>query len=157
MSLSAVRTAIAATLLSVADIGAVHDYERYSHDLDTLKKLYYSPSHRQLRGWFIRRVATQEEGILPPRYLERVTWQIRGVMALDDAGGTEKKMDDLIEAIRDAFRNNRTLNSTVMKQGALPAASPRGMQLDDFGPVMFGGVLCHGVRLSLVTTRELNQ
>ncbi len=157
MSLSAVRAAIAARLSAVADIGVVHSYERYSHDLATLIKLYYSLPHRQLRGWFIRRKATRENGILPPRYLEVANWEIRGFMALDDANATEKKMDDLIEAIRDAFRADRTLGGTVTKIGELPATASRGMQLEDFGPVMFGGVLCHGVRLSLVTTRELNQ
>lgn len=157
MSLSNVRAAIVSTLSAVPNIGVVHSYERYSHDLATLKKLYFSSAHNQLRGWFVRRVGTRENGILPPRYLEVATWQIRGVMSLEDAAGTEKVMDELIEAVRDAFRVDRTLGGTVTKLGTLQPNSERGPQLDDFGPVMFGGALCHGVRLSLVTTRELNQ
>jgi hypothetical protein len=157
MSLQAIRSAIAATLLAVPNIGVVHEYERYSHDLAKLKELYYSKAHRQLRGWFVRRTATKENGILPPRYLEEVNWQIRGVISLDDGAQSELVMDELIEAVRDAFRANRTLSGTVLKIGQLPATASRGLQMDDFGPVMFGGVLCHGVRLSLVTTRELNQ
>lgn len=157
MSLSTVRAAIKATLQSVTDIGVVHDYERYSHDLAKLKTLYYSAPHSQLRGWFIRRVKTAETGILPPRYLEQVTWQIRGVMALDDAGASELVFDELLDAIRDAFRADRTLGGTVTKIGRLQPNAERGLQLDDSGPVLFGGVLCHGARFSLLTTRELNQ
>lgn len=148
------RAALYAILQTVPGIGVVHAYERMAADLSKLKQLYFSPAHQQIRGWFIRRVSVRETGILIPAYLEVVEWQIRGFMALDDSASTELVMDDLIEVVRDTLRGNQTLNATVLKLGLLGAKTDRGLQLQDFGPYLFGGVLCHGAKLSLVTTKE---
>lgn len=155
MSLLAIRTAIANELLAIPNIGVVHTYERYATDLAQLKALYLSGG--ELRGWFIRRETTREIGIAIPRYLEVVQWQIRGFMALNDANASELEFDDLVEAIRDRFRNNSSLSGTVTKTGLLQPSAERGVQLDDFGPFMFAGVLSHGARIRLVTTRERTQ
>lgn len=151
------RQAIAAVLGSVPDIGVVHERERYASDLAKLKQLYFSEAHGDVRGWFIRYVSNRETGILVPRYLDVARWQIRGFMGLNDASESELVLHDLVEAVRDTFRANPTLNGTVTKTGLLQPGAERGVQLDDFGPVMFGGVLCHGVRFSLTTTTERNQ
>ena len=151
------RAALFAILQTVPNIGVVHAYERMAADLSKLKQFYFSQAHQQIRGWFIRRVSVRETGILIPTYLEVVEWQIRGFMALDDSASTELVMDDLIEAVRDKLRENDKLNGTVLKLGLLGAKTDRGLQLQDFGPYMFGGVLCHGVKLSLVTTKERTQ
>ena len=58
MSVSDVRAAIVATMNSVADIGVVHAFERYSANLADLKKLYWSPDHGAVRGWYVRRPQT---------------------------------------------------------------------------------------------------
>lgn len=155
MSLLPIRTAIRDTLLSVAGIGVVHLYERYARDLSALKQLYLSGG--ELRGWFIRRESTRETGIAIPRYLEVVQWQIRGFMALSDENQSELVFDDLVESIRDAFRANSKLDGTVTKTGLLQAGAERGVQLDDAGPFMFAGVLSHGARIRLITTRERTQ
>lgn len=60
MSVAAIRTAIVARLASVADIGVVHDRERYAADHAGLKALYWSPTLGQLRGWHVRRQQTTE-------------------------------------------------------------------------------------------------
>lgn len=148
------RAALFAILQAVPDIGVVHAYERMASDLAKLKQLYYSNTHAQIRGWFIRRVQVRETGIMQPLYLEVVEWQIRGFMAIDDSAQTELVFDGLIESVRDQLRANDKLNGTVLKLGLLGAKTDRGLQLEDFGPYMFGGVLCHGARLSLVTTKE---
>ena len=152
-----VRQTICDVLQSVPNIGIVHDRERFATNLADLKLLYFSAPHNQVRGWFVRRVRVRETGILQPVYLEVVNWRIQGVMGFDDAGASELVLEQLVEAARDAFRANPSLNGTVTKIGLLPASSDRGLQQEDFGPVMFGGVLCHGVRLSLTTTTERRQ
>lgn len=157
MSLSVVRAAIVAAMNTVPEIGVVQPFERYAHDLAKLKQLYFSATHQQLRGWYVRRLTTSENGILPPRYLEAVTWRIQGFMALDDAASSELVMDELIESLRAVFRADRTLGGTVTKTGRLQPNAERGLQLVDSGPVLFGGVLCHGARFTILTTRELNQ
>lgn len=148
------RAALYATIQGVPNIGVVHAYERVSNDLAKLKELYFSRPHNQIRGWFIRRVRVREIGLMQTRYLEVTDWQIRGFMAIDDAAATELTMDTLIEALRDQLRTNNTLSGTVLKQGLLQNGAERGLQLEDFGPYMFGGVLCHGARLGLTTTKE---
>lgn len=152
--MSAIRDAIAATMLSVPDIGVVQLHERYAKASDKLREFYLSPAHQQLRGWFIRRPQIVETDRIQPRSIEYVQWRIQGVMALDDANASELVFDDLIEAMRDAFRANDTLNGTVA-QCALAGGRDAGLQLIDAGPVMFAGVLCHGARLSLTTQRFL--
>lgn len=145
------RAAVMATLQSVPDIGVVHGYERFVTALDKLRQLYYSPGHQQIRGWFVRRVQVRDTGVVKPRRIVVEQFQIRGFMALDDAAQSELVMQGLIDAIRDAFRADPTLGGVISKQGALSAGADQGVRLDDFGPVMFGGVLCHGARMSLNT------
>lgn len=151
------RAALVAILQSVPDIGVVHAYERYAADLATLKALYYSAPHQQIRGWFVRRVSVKEIGILQPEFLEVVQWQIRGFVGLDDSGQSEIVADDLVEGVRDAIRGNPTLGGTVTQIGLLRTSTDRGLQLEDFGPVMFGGALCHGIRFALTTTTQRRQ
>lgn len=157
MSLLPIRTAIQAAVASVANTGVVHLYERYAANLSALKALYQATPADPLRGWFIRRESTRETGIAIPRYLEVVQWQLRGFMALDDSAQSELAFDDSIEGIRDALRADSTLGGAVMKTGLLQPNAERGVQLDDAGPVMFAGVLCHGARIRLTTTRERTQ
>ena len=158
MTIAAVRTAIAARLSSVADIGVVHAYERYSTDLAGLKQLYWSAAHNQVRGWFIRRFQTRESGNIQAHTIEQARWRIVGVMSLVDAAVTELAFDALLERIRDAFAADETLGGTVDQ--CTDPDSRQGeayIQIDDAGPVMFGGVLCHGARLRLSTTRYLDR
>jgi len=158
MSIAAVRTAIATRLSSVTDVGVVHAYERYGHDLARLKQLYWSAMHNQVRGWFVRRFATREAGNIQALTIEQARWRLVGVMSLDDASASELAFDALLERVRDAFSADETLGGTVDQ--CTDPDSPHGescIQIDDAGPVMFGGVLCHGARLRLTTTRYLNR
>lgn len=102
------------------------------------------------------RISSAEYDKVQARSIEQLQWRIQGVMALDDAAASELAMDGLIEALRDAFRDNDTLGDTVATC-ILPDDSEAGLQQDDGGPVMFAGVLCHGVRLHLNTLRYLTQ
>jgi hypothetical protein len=81
-------------------------------------------------------------------------------MSLDDAAASELVFDDLIESIRDAFAADETLGGTVA-QCAVPddgsGNGESGIQLDDTGPAMFAGVLCHVCRLGLNTIRYLER
>lgn len=157
MSLAAVRAAIVMRLAAVPDIGMVHARERNASDLARLKTLYWSATHTQLRGWFVRRVATAETGNVLGRTVEQARWQIVGVMSIDDASASELAFDDLIEAVRDAFAQDETLGGTV-DQCTDPAGDGAScVQLDDAGPVMFAGVLCHACKLSLTTVRYLER
>lgn len=148
------RAAVVARLQAVPEIGVVHGYERYAAALDALRALYYSPAHAQIRGWFVRRVQIRDTAITKPRRTVLEKFQVRGFMSLDDAAGSELVMQALVDSIRDAFRADPTLGGAITKQGPLSPGAEQGVSLDDFGPVMFGGVLCHGARMSLTTYTE---
>ncbi|HYE35503.1 hypothetical protein [Methylocaldum sp.] len=149
----AIRTAIVAKLNSVADIGRVHAYERYANQMADLSALYAwdaGSGQKQLRGWFARRVGIQESKPSEPTFRETITWQIRGYLALSDAAASELAFDDLIDAIRAAFRADDTLGGAVATCWIDDEA---GIQSDDAGPVLFANVLCHSARLILKTRR----
>lgn len=158
MSVIAIRSAIVAVLNGVPNIGVVHNRERHAADQAKLKALYYDARIGQIRGWFVRRLTTQETGQLRTDTVEHIRWRIVGVMAFDDASESELTFDALIESVRDAFRADDTLDGTV-DQCSVPVdgggAGESAIQLDDSGPVMFGGVLCHSARLGINTIRYL--
>lgn len=158
MNVATIRTAIVATLSAVPDIGVVHAYERYASNLDQLKALYWSAPHNAVRGWYVRRPATSDTGLIHEGSVELIRWRIVGVMSLADAAQSELAFDGLIEAIRAAFRADETLGG-VVDQCSVPqpggGTGEAGIQLDDCGPAMFAGVLCHVARLALPTIRYL--
>lgn len=145
-----IRTAIADKIAAVADAGRVHAWQRYAPNNTEFRALYVASigGAEQLRGWHVRRVATQETSDALGRYVVTHRWEIRGYLGLDDAAQTERTFDTLIEALRDAFRTDETLGSlvasTVVDEGA-------GLQLDEHVPVMFAGTLAHMARLTLYT------
>ena len=144
-----VRSAIVTTLSSIPGIGQVHAYERYAQN-DAGMKLFYGNADGQLRGWFVRRKTIKETRQGGAK--ELVSWQIRGYMSLSDATQSEILFDDLIDSIRAAFRANRTLNGTVR---VIIYDEGDGLQVQDTGPVLFAGVLCHAATLVLSTERLL--
>jgi len=143
-----VRDAIVATLKSVEKVGQVHAYERYAATNEKLRKFYeYScAGDTHLRGWYVRRLTTQEfDGTVNP---QQIGWVIRGFMALSDANESELIFDDVIERIRDAFRDDYDLGGLIDSSVNNDLA---GVQLEDANAVMFAGVLCHSARLKLWT------
>lgn len=143
-----IREAIAAALESVPNIGRIHRYERYLKNQGELAALYAYEG--QLRGWHVRRVAIQEGKLGDDAPDEVQHWQIRGYMAVSDAGESELVFDRLIDAARDRFRVDPTLGGTVATTWVGDAA---GLQMQDSGPALFAGVLCHKVVLTLATQR----
>lgn len=149
-SLASIRAAIVARLGAVANVGRVHDYQRYSANAAGFTALYGATiaGTAQIRGWWVSRVATRETSEARGRYVIVHTWRITGYMSLDDAAASEKTFDALLEAVRDAFRADDNLggvvDATVIDEGA-------GLQVDEQAPVIFAGVLCHAARCTLYT------
>jgi hypothetical protein len=155
LDLAPVRAAIKAKIAGVASMGQVHDYERYAKDQSALKNLYKSAAQtgERIYGWFVSRRATREWFVDTGRWVADVDWKMHGLMSLDDADASEKKLDVQVELIRDAFRHDDTLGGAVatlcVANGNEPGLS--GVQVDEIGPVLFAGVLCHRARLALTT------
>ncbi|ATE60167.1 hypothetical protein [Thauera sinica] len=155
--LDTVRAAIVARLQSVANIGAVHDYQRYAADLARMKALYVSEigGKSQVRGWYVSRVSRVETAPFIGRRAVTCGWVIRGYMALADADESEITFDNLVESICDTFRADETLGGTVATTSFAgrdnDGPEQVGPQAPEIGPVMFAGVLCHAARLELIT------
>jgi hypothetical protein len=151
-SLAEIRAAIVAKHGAVANVGAVHDRERYSNDEDKFRELFvFTPAGgaKQVRGWWWRRVATSESTVSTGTVMNVHTWECRGYMALNDADASEIVFDGLVEAFRDGVRADPTLGG-VCEQNPM-TGEPDGVQVTDAGPVMFCGVLCHSAVLQLKT------
>lgn len=144
---SVIRAAIVGRLQQVAGIGLVHGYERYAKSDKDFRDLYLQDG--QLLGWHVRRIGRREDVGSNDVFTD---WEIRGFMALQDAGASELIFDDLYDAICDAWRADPTLGKAVSAPKAGADVVPA---MQDSGPVMFAGVLCHSMRLKLTTRTRL--
>jgi len=154
MSTTAIRTAIANRLLTVPGLGVLHRYERYAATEKALATLFmWQPptpgAAKELRGWFIRRVGRRVTEDTHTSDLVATDWQIRGFMALRDGVASELEMDGVTDAIIAAVKRDLSLGGLL--DATPPAPRQVGAQLIESGPYMFGGVLCHGVRLDWTT------
>lgn len=150
--IATIRAAIKAKLQGVTGIGVVNDYERYTKEQGPLREMYVATisGEDQLRGWHIRRIRTREIFVDMGRWELQTWWAIRGFMALNDAAESEKTFDDLVEAVRDAFRADHNLGGAVFST-IDPNSSEAGIQLVKSEPVLFAGVLCHSAQCQLFT------
>ena len=146
MSLDDIRGAIVARLAGIQGIGIVHPFQCHAVAQSDFRRFYETDG--KVLGWFVHRVSTAERE--DTNTWNKVThrWRIEGVMSLDDEAESEVAFDRLIEAVRDAFRHDETLGGVVETTMSDGRAGP---QLDDSGPAMFAGVLCHHARLTLST------
>jgi len=147
-----IRTAIQTLMQGVADMGVVHDYERYTKHPAEFRALYLEQDpdtgKDRIRGWYVRRLARREASDYNGRTRVTMTWRIQGYVSLDDETATEKVFDALLDALVAAFRADETLGSVV---DSTIVGQDAGLQIEDTGPVYFGGVLCHSARGRLMT------
>ena len=103
---------------------------------------------KQVRGWYVRMLTRREASDYNGRWIVNINWRVQGFMSLDDATASEKTLDTLAETLVAAFRNDENLGGVV---DTTIVGEDAGLQVEDSGPVMFGGVLCHSARCRLVT------
>ena len=136
----------------------VHGFERYAAREGDLRKHYLHDGN--LVGWHVRRTATVElaNDAMYTRTAHR--WRAVAVMALDDpdvkpgtAGvSSEIVFDRMLECARAAFRDDDALiDGDNLLAETTRYEGRQGFQIDDSGPAMFAGVLCHMARCSIVT------
>ncbi len=155
LSIQPVREAIVAKLKTVSGIGVVNAFEPLAASMDALKRYYLPPASKSLKGWFVRRVSTQEVGEIYERGVEFTTWRIQGYLSVADEGASEIAAQDLVESIRQAFREDYDLGGVVASQSAPSSRGEIHLQLRELSTVMFCDVLCHSIRLELSTERYL--
>jgi len=145
-----IRTALLELLRAVPGIGHVHAYERFSKTPQGFQALYQQGD--VILGWYVHRQSWRELPFSSLQNRVRTRWVIQGFASLLDANETELAFDTLIDAVARAVRKRpvlfdaqeNALCHTVQDDGA-------GLQLEESGPVMFAGVLCHAAKFSLGT------
>ena len=149
--LDPIRAAIVAKINTVPNIGQVHGYQRFAAREKDLANLYVLDG--QLRGWFVRRLSVLEKTEGNATNSEQTHWLIRGYMALDDNNASELAFDELLDALRDAFRIDESFGVEIMDGvvESLTTKDQAGLYIEDTAPVMFAGVLCHSARCVLIT------
>lgn len=140
MSEAAIRQKIKTILMSVADIGVVHDYRRNAAGDAAFIALFSDviAGQRQYRGWQIYRESATESS---NSTVALNNYVIEGYLGIRDAAETGKAFDLLIEAIRAAFRADTTLHDAGNGHGPV--------QVPVINEMNFGGVLCHHARLTI--------
>lgn len=146
MSLTIVRDAIVAKMLDVDGIGVVHRYQRYAKVKSDFREFYKVED--KVLGWSVRRVSFSERRYTAGVNIVRNRWRIEGFRSLDDEAETELLFEDLIEDVAAVFRLDPTIGGAV---NTINTDNQAGIQLEDFGPAMFAGMLCHQARLALTT------
>lgn len=147
-TITQIRDAIKAKIQTVANTGIVNRYERYAPREADFKTMFVSAG--QVRGWTIRHVSQRNLRPYGGRRIIDHRWSIRAYMALDDSTESEVAFDTLMEAVIDAFDADESLGGLI-DTSIDEATSEGGLQLEDSGPVMFAGVLCHGARFRFFT------
>lgn len=150
--LATVRAAILARLQAVTGF-TVYDYLRNINDEATLKAIALDTGAR-IHFWQFG--LAQDNPFEGKRYAAgetrvRARWELHGYYAVNDAAATEKTFDTEAAAVFDAFEANKKLRTAgvdlTVETG--PAQRQQG------GHVMFGTVLCHYARMSLLTVLSL--
>lgn len=147
---AAIRTAIAGVIDAVADTGVVHQFERYAKTAGELKTLYLTGD--KLLGWHIRLVTRRRKQPGLGRWIVTITWRLTAYQSFEDSSQSELAFDAMVEAVDRAFRDDVSLGG-VLNMGTVIDEQDdlQGMQVDDTGPVLFCGVLCHSARCTLMT------
>ena len=150
-TLAQIRAAIKTKLEAVADVGKVHDFQRYAKEQSKLAELYVSGD--RLKGGFI---AWRGQSTVSPGLGRKVVthrWELTFYRSIDDADATELAFDTMLEAVRAAFQDDENLggvvSSTVIEND--DSGGPAGVQVEEKNAVLFCGVLCHAARGRLLT------
>jgi len=134
MSEALIRAQIKTILSAVSGIGAVHDYERYARSITDFRNLMSAAGI--VNGWVIHRESTSAVQVTmgPKGQIERNhVFRISGVYALDDAGGSEKTFQGILDAVFEAFKVNGTLNSTASSHKQIQIESVTVTKESEFG------------------------
>lgn len=139
MSEAAIRAEIKTLLEAVSNIGVVHDYIRRKRSLAAWLEAHRSSG--VVNAWTITRVAALQERKTMP-YLSRLhNFKIYGLYELDDASGSEKDLQALVDGILDGFKD------TIQFSGEALNSEP--LQCDSIDVDELGDTAYHVVEMSI--------
>lgn len=154
-----IRARVKTVLETVANIGIVHDRERYAADWTALTALFKQTisSVDQIRGWTISLLEVSENvenfqgSGFGDTFKYNYTYRLQGLMTLNDTEPeknlTEKDFAILVLAVVEALNTDSTLNAS--RESGPIVASVRTE------PRMFAGILCHYCDARLMFEEDL--
>ncbi len=155
MSDALIRAQIKIILEDVTGIGVVYDYFRWRQNwadwLELMTDRSGSPPADKINGWMFERESTptSDDGV-PIGQIERVHhYNFLGVYEIDDAAGSGKTFQAILDAIFDAFKSNRKLNGTADRHDFIQIS---GVGIDDYGEVSY-----HYAGLSLTVHERVSK
>lgn len=140
MSLINSIQAIKAILESVAGVANVHDTVRNWQTEKQFRDAARTGAG-SLQFWFLTREATAAEDLGPRLTARRHTVALHGYAGVNDAAGSEKSFQALVESVVEALGADRKLNQTARHSG------PVEVRTVDFR--VMNNVLCHHAELAL--------
>ncbi len=143
-----IAQAIARRIAGVADVGQVHEYQRYFNDEKTFKVLFFDETNERVCGWTVTRESWEESGSPNSGYQRRSTFVIRGYMGTDDANRTEIEFQKLIENVCAEIESQYTFDDTIELN------DPPNLRLCAYGELF--GVRCHHCEISIVAQEFWN-
>lgn len=144
MSDATLRESIKTLVSSVAGVGRVHDYERWTADSTQFLALFQDPATKKVFGWEITRNSIPQVERIGRKYKITSSYSIKGYYAVNDAAATEKTFQAIIDAIIAAL-----LTGIPGTEGTpLP-----NVPVIDFRT--FGSVLCHHAEIRIDNVAEV--
>ena len=151
MSWATVNTAIKTILSGVSGIGVVMGYDPHATDWG-VRINYFRHTDHTINGWsFTRSAAPSERTTIAAVPKDRNTHIVSMVGLYEIAGdgsATELTFQALVDAVKEAFRQNKTLGLSGVGAGPV--------QGDMIHNDEFGNVWCHHAELSMEVWENTN-
>lgn len=162
MSLSAIRDAIKDIIENDVSypVGVdviVHDYERWAASWTDILEKFLTPNNIY-HSWTITRRSTESKIISYNKKHRAHIFSITGLYGLSDSDASEKIFHEIIEAVSDAFDNNKKLNDSCETTWATwgSMSGIPGLTIERVEQRMFGNVLCHVAECKLCAIEYKN-
>jgi len=155
----AIMADIKAKLLSVENVGVVHDYERQASTESKFLELFTipGPDHKKsVLGWELTRASARETK-RGSTFFRHHRFVAKGYMGLQDAIETDKLFQVLIEKIAAKFRTAEPAGGDADHWYYMDGLNPNNscVQADQIDQRMFGGVLCHHADVYITITEQI--
>lgn len=150
MSYTTILALIKTQLEAVTGIGVVHDYFRYSDDLEKLGRELFE-RNGIFHTWMISRVSVEAEALTSFQVERTHAFDLWGYYQVNDSEATEKTFQALCDTVMNKFDADENVVLSASEDQPVPA------QLVNFDiAVEFMGVLVHRAQIRLNIFEEFD-
>lgn len=149
MSLAQIRTALKATVETVANVGIVSEFEPAIQREEDLTTYFRDADLGYILGWSMTRETTTARDASTETDFEEHLIVLRAYRQVDNKGASEKALQDLVELVRAAIRAEEAgrWNDLVQFVGH--------PQVRIFEARLFGAILVHYCEVTVLVTEHV--